>query len=210
MKCLFMNSKPPCRTMQVEARLEPVIVRRKITVKEYDQMYEAGIFQPDERLELINGEIVKMPPMNAPHIAYVAILTELLVKKLAQRAIIFTQLPIVLNDDSEPEPDISVLKWKKDRYFSGKPTAREVYLLIEVASASLVYDREVKLPLYARARIPEVWILKVQDQQLEVYRHPKDGSYAEQRLLQPSDKIAPLAFPDIEITLSDIFIMPDT
>jgi Uma2 family endonuclease len=66
------------------------------------------------------------------------------------------------------------------------------------------------LPLYARARIPEVWILKVQDQQLEVYRHPKDGSYAEQRLLQPSDKIAPLAFPDIEITLSDIFIMPDT
>ncbi len=195
--------------MQVEARLEPAVVRRKITVKEYDQMYEAGIFQPDERLELINGEIIKMPPMNAPHIAYVAILTELLVKKLAQRAIIFTQLPIVLNDDSEPEPDISVLKWKKDRYFSAKPTACEVYLLIEVASTSLMYDREVKLPLYARARIPEVWILKVQDQQLEVYRHPKENTYTEQRLLQPSDKIAPLAFPDIELTLSDIFITPD-
>ncbi len=195
--------------MQVEARLEPAVVRRKITVKEYDQMYEAGIFQPDERLELINGEIIKMPPMNAPHIAYVAILTELLVKKLAQRAIIFTQLPIVLNDDSEPEPDISVLKWKKDRYFSAKPTACEVYLLIEVASTSLMYDREVKLPLYARARIPEVWILTVQDQQLEVYRHPKDGSYTEQRLLQPSDKLAPLAFPDIELSLSDIFITPD-
>ncbi len=165
-------------------------------------MYEAGIFQPDERLELINGEIIKMPPMNAPHIAYVAILTELLIKKLAQRAIIFTQLPIVLNDDSEPEPDVSVLKWKKDHYFSAKPMAHEVYLLIEVASASLVYDREVKLPLYARTCIPEVWILKVQDRQLEVYRHPKENTYTEQQLLQPSEKIALLAFPDIEITLS--------
>jgi Uma2 family endonuclease len=195
--------------MQVEARLEPVIVRRKITVKEYDQMYEAGIFQPDERLELINGEIVKMPPMNAPHMSYVIRLSRFFTEKLSRRAIVATQLPIVIDNDSEPEPDISILHWRKDDYFSGKPTAREVYLLIEVASASLVYDREVKLPLYARARIPEVWILKVQDQQLEVYRHPKDGSYAEQRLLQPSDKIAPLAFPDIELTLSDIFITPD-
>ena len=195
--------------MQVEARMEPVIVRRKITVKEYDQMYEAGIFQPDERLELINGEIIKMPPMNAPHMSYVIRLSRFFTEKLSRRAIVATQLPIVIDNDSEPEPDISILHWRKDDYFSAKPTACEVYLLIEVASTSLVYDREVKLPLYARARIPEVWILKVQDQQLEVYRHPQENTYTEQQLLKPSDKIASLAFPDIELTLSDIFIMPD-
>jgi Uma2 family endonuclease len=186
--------------MQTEARIEPLIVRRKITVKEYDLMYEAGIFQPDERIELING----------PHIAYVAILTELLIEKFARRATIFTQLPIVLNSDSEPEPDISVLKWKKDRYFSGKPTACDVHALIEVADVSLAYDREVKLPLYARASIPEVWILKVQDRQLEVYRHPKDDRYTEKQLLQPSDTLALLAFPDVPIALSEVFISPET
>jgi Uma2 family endonuclease len=196
--------------MQTEARIEPLIVRRKITVKEYDLMYEAGIFQPDERIELINGELVKMAPMNAPHIAYVAILTELLIEKFARRATIFTQLPIVLNSDSEPEPDISVLKWKKDRYFSGKPTACDVHALIEVADVSLAYDREVKLPLYARASIPEVWILKVQDRQLEVYRHPKDDRYTEKQLLQPSDTLALLAFPDVPIALSEVFISPET
>jgi Uma2 family endonuclease len=196
--------------MQTEARIEPLIVRRKITVKEYDLMYEAGIFQPDERIELINGELVKMAPMNAPHMSYVIRLSRIFTEKLGRRAIVATQLPIVLSDDSEPEPDISILHWRKDDYFSGKPTACDVHALIEVADVSLAYDREVKLPLYARASIPEVWILKVQDRQLEVYRHPKDDRYTEKQLLQPSDTLALLAFPDVPIALSEVFISPET
>jgi Uma2 family endonuclease len=195
--------------METELAIEPAIVRRKITVEEYEVMYEAGVFKPDERLELINGEILKVAPMNAPHISYVIRLSRIFTERLTKRAIVSTQLPIVINEESEPEPDLSILRWRSDDYFSGKPKAQDVYLLIEVASASLLFDRRVKLPLYARAGVPEVWIVKVQERELEVYRTPKGEAYSESRVLKPSDKIALLAFPDVEILLSEVFITPD-
>ncbi len=195
--------------MQTEVLIEPIITRRKITVEEYEVMYEAGVFKPDERLELINGEILKVAPMNAPHISYVIRLSRIFTERLTKRAIVSTQLPIVINEDSEPEPDISILQWRSDDYFSGKPSAQDVYAIIEVASTSLVYDRQVKVPLYARAGVPEVWIVKVQERELEVYRSPKGEAYSESRVLKPSDKIALLAFPDVEVRLSEVFIMPD-
>ena len=193
----------------METVIEPVIMRRRITVEEYEVMYEAGVFKPDERLELINGEILKVAPMNAPHISYVIRLSRIFTERLTKRAIVSTQLPIVINEESEPEPDISILRWRSDDYFSGKPKAQDVYLLIEVASASLLFDRRVKLPLYARVGIPEVWIVNVQARQLEVYRNPKGEAYSESRVLKPSDKIALLAFPDVEVRLSEVFITPD-
>jgi Uma2 family endonuclease len=196
--------------METELAIEPAIVRRKITVEEYEVMYEAGVFKPDERLELINGEILKVAPMNAPHISYVIRLSRIFTERLTKRAIVSTQLPIVINEESEPEPDISILRWRSDDYFSGKPKAQDVYLLIEVASASLLFDRRVKLPLYARVGVPEVWIVNVQARQLEVYRNPKGEDYAERQILQPTDKISLLAFPDVEIPLSEVFITPDT
>jgi len=196
--------------METELAIEPAIVRRKITVEEYEVMYEAGVFKPDERLELINGEILKVAPMNAPHISYVIRLSRIFTERLTKRAIVSTQLPIVINEESEPEPDISILRWRSDDYFSGKPKAQDVYLLIEVASASLLFDRRVKLPLYARVGVPEVWIVNVQARQLEVYRTPKGEDYAERQILQPTDRISLLAFPDVEIPLSEVFITPDT
>jgi len=196
--------------METELAIEPAIVRRKITVEEYEVMYEAGVFKPDERLELINGEILKVAPMNAPHISYVIRLSRIFTERLTKRAIVSTQLPIVINEESEPEPDISILRWRSDDYFSGKPKAQDVYLLIEVASASLLFDRRVKLPLYARVGVPEVWIVNVQARQLEVYRNPKGEDYAERQILQPTDRISLLAFPDVEIPLSEVFITPDT
>ena len=196
--------------METELAIEPAIVRRKITVEEYEVMYEAGVFKPDERLELINGEILKVAPMNAPHISYVIRLSRIFTERLTKRAIVSTQLPIVINEESEPEPDISILRWRSDDYFSGKPKAQDVYLLIEVASASLLFDRRVKLPLYARAGVPEVWIVKVQERELEVYRNPRGEDYAERQILQPTDRISLLAFPDVEIPLSEVFITPDT
>jgi len=196
--------------METELAIEPAIVRRKITVEEYEVMYEAGVFKPDERLELINGEILKVAPMNAPHISHVIRLSRIFTERLTKRAIVSTQLPIVINEESEPEPDISILRWRSDDYFSGKPKAQDVYLLIEVASASLLFDRRIKLPLYARVGVPEVWIVNVQARQLEVYRNPKGEDYAERQILQPTDRISLLAFPDVEIPLSEVFITPDT
>ncbi len=195
--------------MEMELLIEPVIVRRKITVEEYEAMYEAGVFKPDERLELINGEILKVAPMNAPHIAHVANLSRLLIETFGKRITVFTQLPVVLSEDSEPEPDIALLKWRKDHYFSRKATASDVYLLIEVADTSLLYDRRIKLPLYARAGIPEVWIVNLQARELEVYRNPKGEAYSESRILKPSDGVSLLAFPDVELALSEVFITPD-
>jgi Uma2 family endonuclease len=193
----------------METVIEPVIMRRRITVEEYEVMYEAGVFKPDERLELINGEILKVAPMNAPHMAHVARLSRIFIETLGRKATVFTQLPVVLSEDSEPEPDLSILRWRSDDYFSAKPSAQDVYAIIEVASTSLVYDRRVKLPLYARAGVPEVWIVKVQERELEVYRNPRGEAYSESRVLKPSDKIALLAFPDVEILLSEVFITPD-
>ena len=195
--------------METELAIEPAIVRRKITVEEYEVMYEAGVFKPDERLELINGEILKVAPMNAPHISYVIRLSRIFTERLTKRAIVSTQLPIVINEESEPEPDLSILRWRSDDYFSGKPKAQDVYLLIEVASASLLFDRRVKLPLYARVGVPEVWIVNVQARQLEVYRNPKGEAYSESRVLKPSDVVSLLAFPDVEVRLSEVFITPD-
>ncbi len=195
--------------MQIETTIEPVITRRRITVEEYEVMYEAGVFKPDEHLELINGEILKVAPMNAPHIAHVANLSRLLIETFGKRVTVFTQLPVILTDDSEPEPDIALLKWRRDHYFSRKATASDVYLLIEVADTSLLYDRRIKLPLYARAGVPEVWIVKVQERELEVYRSPKGEAYSESRVLKPSDVVSLLAFPDMELALSEVFITPD-
>ncbi len=195
--------------MQTEATIEPILTRRKITVEEYEVMHEAGVFKPDERLELINGEILKVAPMNAPHMAHVARLSRIFIETLGRKATVFTQLPVVINEESEPEPDISILRWRSDDYFSGKPSAQDVYAIIEVASTSLVYDRQVKLPLYARAGVPEVWIVKVQERELEVYRSPKGEAYSESRVLKPSDVVSLLAFPDVEILLSEVFIIPN-
>jgi Uma2 family endonuclease len=196
--------------METELAIEPAIVRRKITVEEYEVMYEAGVFKPDERLELINGEILKVAPMNAPHISYVIRLSRIFTERLTKRAIVSTQLPIVINEESEPEPDISILRWRSDDYFSGKPKAQDVYAIIEVASTSLLYGRRIKVPLYARVGVPEVWIVNVQARELEVYRNPKGEDYAERQILQPTDRISLLAFPDVEIPLSEVFITPDT
>ncbi len=195
--------------MQTEVIIEPFITRRRITVEEYEVMYEAGVFKPDERLELINGEILKVAPMNAPHISYVIRLSRIFTERLTKRAIVSTQLPVVINEESEPEPDLSILRWRSDDYFSGKPSAQDVYAIIEVASTSLVYDRRVKLPLYARAGVPEVWIVKVQERELEVYRSPKGEAYSESRVLKPSDVVSLLAFPDVELALSEVFIIPN-
>ncbi len=177
----------------------------KFTVKDYHKMAESGIIHPDERLELIDGEIFKMSPIGRRHAGYVNLLSRFFLELFSlNQAVIQIQNPIILNDLSEPEPDVSLLKPRQDQYFSGLPQATDVYLLVEVAESSLESDRSEKLPRYAAAAIPEVWLINALTHQLECYRHPENGRYREYQTLERGDSLKLVSFPDVLINLDSI------
>ncbi len=194
--------------METAVIIEPPVSRRKISVDEYYAMHRAGIFGENERLELIEGELIAMAAMEAPHFSHVMRTARLFIEQFGRRANVSIQSPLPLNAYSEPEPDIAVLKWREDDYFSGKPTPADVLLVVEVADTSLLYDRRTKLPLYARHNIPEVWILNLLSKQLEVYRSPKENDYAEKLMLNSSERVQVQAFADISFAVSDMMIQP--
>lgn len=140
-------------------------------------MAKAGIIQEDERVELIEGEIVKMSPIGKQHAGIVNRLTALLHALLATQAVIAVQNPILLSDDSEPQPDIAVLRFRDDYYASKLPTPDDVLLLIEVADTSVADDHERKLPLYARSAISQVWLVNLPEGRIEVHSNPFAGEY---------------------------------
>ncbi|HEV2863026.1 MAG TPA: Uma2 family endonuclease [Pyrinomonadaceae bacterium] len=160
----------------VEAVATP-IAKYKFTVAQYMCMGEAGIFPPGERVELIEGEIVKMSPIGTRHAARVGWLTQTLIILLQRVALVWVQNPVVLDDLSEPQPDILVLKPRPDFYAESKPKPNDVLLLIEVAETTLAYDRKVKLPIYARSGVREVWIVNLAEERIETYADPAGGVY---------------------------------
>jgi Uma2 family endonuclease len=153
------------------------IARHWFTVAEYDRMGETGIFSEDDRVELIEGEIFEMSPIGKRHASCVGRLTNLFARLLAEKAIVWVQNPIVLNDYSEPQPDIALLKPRDDFYERSLPTPADAMLLVEVSDTTLEYDRQIKVPLYARAGIAEVWIIDLADEQVEIYARPANGAY---------------------------------
>ncbi|MDX2245779.1 MAG: Uma2 family endonuclease [Bacteroidia bacterium] len=161
--------------------------RRLLSVHDYHLMSDAGILTGDDRVELLNGEIVTRSPIGSKHAGYVGKITAVLNKILDGKAIIFPQNPIKISDYSEPEPDISVLLLRDDFYISRLPEPGDIYLVIEVSDSTLEKDREVKLPLYALAGIPEVWIVNINDEQIEVHSQPREDVYTLRRLLDRSD-----------------------
>ena len=151
--------------------------RHRITVDHFYRMAEVGLFGEDERVELIEGEIVDVPPMGHAHAGVVGYLVEVLMRSIGERAIVRPQLPLRLGEDSEPLPDIVVAKPRADRYFGAHPTASDVVLVVEVSSTTLRFDRNVKVPMYARHDVPEVWVLDVGGQQIHRYASPTQGQY---------------------------------
>ena len=178
--------------------------RKQFTVEEYYQMGEAGILTEDDRVELIEGEIIQMAPIGISHSSLVDYLTNTIARMARKKGIVRTQNPIRLSDISEPQPDIALLKYRDDFYRKNHPTSEDVYLIIEVADTSLQYDRDTKVPLYARHDIPEVWIVDIQGQAIEVYRNPKEGQYLEISRLSPEQKIAPMHFPELVLSVKEI------
>src|ERR1044071_4301566 len=139
------------------------------TVDEYHRISEAGILSEDDRVELIEGEIIKMSSIGKYHAACVKRLNSVLNRRVGEYAIISVQDPIRLDDYSEPEPDIALLKLSDDYYAQQLPSAKEVLWIIEVADTSVEYDRTVKLPLYAKGEIPEAWLANIREDRVEAY-----------------------------------------
>ena len=155
----------------------PEISRYYFTVAEFERMGEAGVFMKDARLELIEGEIIEMSPIGSRHAACVKFLSRFLNQTVGDIALVSTQDPIRLNDFSEPEPDLALLRLRDDFYRDAHPTPADVLLIIEVADTTLAYDRQVKVPLYAKAGVAEVWVINLPEDQIEVYAEPTGGTY---------------------------------
>jgi len=172
----------------------------RLTADNFQQMAATGIFKPDERLELVDGEIVQMAPIGGPHAAAVRRLNGIFSRSAATRAIVAVQDPIRLSERIELYPDLALLRPRDDFYGDRHPGPDDVMLVIEVSDATLRYDRRVKLPLYAAAGIPEYWIFDVAGRQAFVFRDPAEGAYRVAETPGLDDPIASALLPDLRLT----------
>lgn len=184
--------------------IETALPLRLWTVAEYHRMAEAGIFAVDERVELLEGKIVWMIAKGTAHRSAVGRTDKLLQNLLGNRAWVSIQDPIQLNERSEPEPDIAVVKVDPLDYADHHPTPPEVYLIIEVADSSLKMDCETKAKLYSQAGITDYWVVDVVSRQLHVFREPSHTGYESTVILTEEASISPLAFPDVPILISQM------
>jgi Uma2 family endonuclease len=149
------------------------------TVDQYYRLAEVGVLRPEDRVELIEGEIIRMSPIGSPHAACVRRLSALLQQQLSEQFMISVQNPVRLSEFSEPVPDIALLKPRDDFYAAHHPTPEDVLLIVEVSDTTLLTDRNVKMPLYARAGITESWLVNLPRKMIEVYYESSDGLYRE-------------------------------
>jgi Uma2 family endonuclease len=180
------------------------VAERLMTVTEYYRMAEAGILSADDRVELIEGEIIKMSPIGSPHAGHVDLINRLFVLRLGDRAIVRVQSPVRLDEYSEPEPDITLLRPRADFYIMAHPGPEDVLLLIEVAESSLSYDKGRKAPLYARAGIIEFWVVDLLNKAIQVYRKPSQKGYLETRQVRRGGRLSPQALPGLEVSADEL------
>ena len=185
--------------------VEVAATRRRFTRAEYRRMTEVGILGEDDRVELIRGEIVEMSPIGRRHRAFVDNLNQLLVLRLAGRAIVSVQNSVALTDDTEPQPDLTVLRRRQVPYKEREAYADDVLLLIEVADTSLAYERSTKLRLYAEAGIPEYWVVDCVAEAVEIHRTPGPEGYRDVSRAAGTATLTLHAFPDVELRTAEIF-----
>ena len=176
---------------------------RKFSVEEYHRMGDAGVFGPEERVELIRGVVRQMSPKGRRHVIAVSKATELFVLAVSGRARVYVQDPMTSDVlDSEPEPDLCVMSNPDPRSYR-TPEATPL-LVIEVADSSLQFDRSTKLSLYADAQIPEYWIVNLVEDVVEIYREPQQGRYGSRQVLKGEESVATLAWPDVKVKAKDL------
>lgn len=177
---------------------------RRFTVGEYHRMREAGILDEDDRVELIDGEVVQIAPIGSRHAACVDKLAAILFSRLSGKVQVRIQSPIRLDDQTEPEPDVALLHPKANAYADAHPVPDDVLLVVEVSDVTLEYDRAVKAPRYASGGVPEMWIINLPEAYVEVHRRPEEGSYREQLRYGRGQSWEPGAFPGIRLAVEEI------
>ena len=190
------------RAQQAEASVVPT--RRRFTIHEYHRMADAGIFHEDDRVELLDGEIVEMCPIGPRHSGTVNRLVALFTSRLGRRAVVAVQNPVVLDDYSEPQPDLTILAARSDFYSTAHPRPSDTLLTIEVSDSRVSYDRSVKLGLYARKHVRELWLVDIPGEVVEVYRRPSASGYREHQTSKRGRRIAPRAFPRTFFRVNEI------
>ncbi len=180
------------------------LTKRKFTVTEYHQMAEAGILTENDRVELIRGEIVLMSAIGRRHAACVRRLINLFSQRVGSLAILDVQDPLQLDNYSEPQPDIVLLRQRADFYEAAHPQPEDVILLVEVADTTVEYDREVKIPSYAAAGIREVWLVDINNQSIEVYLEPLPSGYQNIRKYQRGEIIFLSALGDLSVSVDEV------
>ena len=180
--------------------------RRPFTNAEYHALAWAEILAPDERVQLIAGDIIVMSPVGNRHAACVALIDDAFtpLRLVPARVCIRVQSPLVMPDNSEPEPDAMLLAWREDRCTFRAPRPEDVLLLVEVSDSTLEYDRDVKMSLYAAAGVPEAWLVNLREDWLESHTQPTADGYRATRRYALGDTIAPQAFPDLAIPVERI------
>jgi Uma2 family endonuclease len=179
--------------------------RHRITVEEYYRMAEVGLLEPDARVELIDGEIIDMPPIGSRHYGVTHRLQHLLIRALGDRAMVRIEAPARLDNYSEPVPDLAVVAPREDFYTARHPIPSDALLLVEVSETTLRYDQQIKAALYARHSIPEYWIVDLKRKQLHVSQHPTATGYRKTFTIDQPASVQLLSLPDIAIDISSLF-----
>jgi len=184
--------------------METEVTRKLFTADEYYRMGEAGIFGEGARLELIEGEIIEMSPVGNRHIGCVNRANALFAVRLATRAVLSVQNPILLSSDTEPQPDIVLARPREDYYGGKRISPADTFLVLEVSDTTLRYDRKRKMPLYAKWGVPELWIENLESDVILVFRDPTPTGYANTLTLHRGESIAVAAFPDVAFTVDEL------
>ena len=177
---------------------------RKFTVDEYYLMAEVGILKPDERVELIEGEILVMPPIGPEHAWNVDLASDFITRRIDERFIVRSQNPVRLSDASEPQPDIAIILRRPEGYLAAHPTPADVLLIIEVADSSLEYDRNIKAHIYGRSGVPETWVRNLPEDCIERFTEPGPDGYTQHTVHHRGETLTPVALPDLELAVGDL------
>lgn len=178
--------------------------RHRFSVADYHAMVEAGVLKEDQRVELIEGEVVEMSPIGKLHASCVKRLTALFFRRIGEQATISIQDPVQASSFSEPQPDVALLKYRADFYAARHPRPKDILLVIEVADSTIDYDREVKMPLYARSKIPQAVIVNLSSDVVEVYSKPVRGRYTQIKELKRGQSLTIQKLPDITLAVDEI------
>lgn len=158
----------------------------EFSVEAYHRLVDVGILKEDDRVELIEGQIINRTPIRSPHAACVDRLGDILRALFIKKAIIRSQNPITLSGHSEPEPDLAVVKYKADYYETAHPTPKQVYIAIEISQSTEQYDRTIKIPLYAKYGVPEAWLVNLNQKEIEIYQEPSTAGYTSKKVYKLS------------------------